>query len=245
MGFLEAVPVGATQLEIARRSLNGFLSSALMIIAGSVLSDAMYGVVAFWGVAPFLRDKTVIVIFWIFGAIVTAILGIWAIREGQSYRLPSERSINLMRKHDIAFFTGFFLAITNPFMIAYWLIGAHFLVKIGLIQHYGTADTIFFLIVGSLGIGSYLIILATVVYRVKKFLSNQAIHRITFIFGIILLVLASYFVLRAASTLGETQDGQYLFGQDRSCEIDQSTVRQCGTYFFCSHPSPAHSLFSG
>jgi hypothetical protein len=61
---------------------------------GSVLSDAMYGVVAFWGVAPFLRDKTVIVIFWIFGAIVTAILGIWAIREGKSHRLPSERSIN-------------------------------------------------------------------------------------------------------------------------------------------------------
>jgi LysE type translocator. len=54
MGFVAAVPVGATQLEIARRSLNGYFSSALMIMVGSVISDVMYGIIALFGIAPFL-----------------------------------------------------------------------------------------------------------------------------------------------------------------------------------------------
>jgi hypothetical protein len=139
-----------------------------------------------------------------------------------------------MRKYDIAFFTGFFLAITNPFMIAYWLIGARFLVKIGLIQHYSNADTIFFLIVGSLGIGSYLIVLAAVVYRVKKFLSDQAIRRLTFVFGIILFVFASYFVLHAASTLGEAQNGQYLFGKTARVRLTSPPCASVECIFFAT-----------
>ena len=43
MGFATAIPVGPTQLEIAKRSLNGYLSSALMIIVGQLISDLFYG----------------------------------------------------------------------------------------------------------------------------------------------------------------------------------------------------------
>ena len=213
LGFVEAIPVGATQLEIARRSLNGFLSSALMIILGSVLSDAMYGVVAFWGVAPFLRDRTVIIVFWIVGAIVSAVLGIWAIRQGRADRTQNERSMKLLKKHHIAFVTGFSLAITNPFMIAYWLIGANILKNLGLMHRFTMPDTVFFVIVGSLGIGSYLTVLAIVVRRVKRFLSEHAIRRLTFSFGIVLLVLASYFAVRAGTNLGSSSGEPLLFGE--------------------------------
>ncbi|MFI5202389.1 MAG: hypothetical protein ACHQNE_08375, partial [Candidatus Kapaibacterium sp.] len=46
LGFLAAIPIGASQLETARRSLNGFLASALIVVAGSVSSDYVYGAIA-------------------------------------------------------------------------------------------------------------------------------------------------------------------------------------------------------
>jgi threonine/homoserine/homoserine lactone efflux protein len=197
MGFLEAIPVGATQLEIARRCLNGFFSSALMIIVGAVLSDAMYGAVALWGVAPFLQDPSIVPYFWLVGGAATAIVGVWAIREGHPHRIPNERSSLLMKSHKVAFITGFSLAITNPFMIAYWLIGAHLLNNFGIIKSTKSSDVILFIIAGSLGIGSYSVVLATGVYKAKRFFSERSIRRITFIFGLVLLAMASYFTSKA------------------------------------------------
>jgi threonine/homoserine/homoserine lactone efflux protein len=214
MGFFEAVPIGATQLEIARRSLNGYLSSAFMIVVGSVLSDAMYGVIAFWGVAPFLHNNTVVAIFWIVGATASALLGIWAVREGRSGHAAIDRSMQLLKKHNLAFFTGFSLAITNPFMIAYWLIGANFLRKAGILQGFRMSDTILFLAVGSLGIASYLLVLAMTVYKIKKFFSKQAIRRITMVFGVVLLVLAAIFSFRAITVLRAGHGAPTMFGTD-------------------------------
>jgi threonine/homoserine/homoserine lactone efflux protein len=225
LGFVEAIPVGATQLEIARRSLNGFFSSALMIVAGSVLSDAIYGVIAFWGVAPFLRNHTVVSIFWIVGAAVSAALGIWAVREGNSRRPVSERSMKLLKKHDLAFATGFSLAVTNPFMIAYWLIGASVLKNAGLVHMQRMADKVLFLVAGSLGIGTYLLVLATVVFRVKHFLSEVSIRRITLAFGIVLLALSSYFAVRAATVLKEGDVHSELFGYNTLREARQLSHR--------------------
>jgi threonine/homoserine/homoserine lactone efflux protein len=212
MGFVEAVPIGATQLEIARRSLNGYLSSALMIVVGSVLSDAMYGVIAFWGVAPFLRNNTVLAIFWILGAAASALLGVWAVREGRSNHVATDRSMRLLKKRNLAFLTGFSLAITNPFMIAYWLIGASFLRKVGILHSFQMSDRILLLTAGSLGIASYLVVLAMTVYKVKKFFSDQAIRQITLAFGVVLLILAAYFSFRAATTLHAGKGTPEMFG---------------------------------
>jgi len=58
MGFLTAIPIGATQIEIAKRSLNNQIPAALMVVLGSVFSDVMYGIIALFGVALFYRLKS-------------------------------------------------------------------------------------------------------------------------------------------------------------------------------------------
>jgi threonine/homoserine/homoserine lactone efflux protein len=83
MGFIAAIPVGATQLEIARRSLNGFPSSAAMLVAGSVISDTMYGVIALFGIAPFLQSPSVTMVFGFANAGILTALGIWALIESK------------------------------------------------------------------------------------------------------------------------------------------------------------------
>ncbi len=201
VGFAAAIPVGATQLEIARRAINGYLSSAFMLIAGSVLSDTFYGVIAFWGIAPFLQEPKVVAIFWIVGAVITFAIGIWIIRQGRSQQVMDNRSHQSLKKLNVAFFTGFSLAITNPLMIAWWLMGAEFFKHLGLIEKLTTSNTVLYLTAGAAGIASYLSVLAIGVSKAKKFFSTHGIRRITVGFGVSLLVIAAYFTLRSITAL--------------------------------------------
>ncbi len=201
MGFVAAIPVGATQLEIARRSLNGYLSSALMIIVGQIISDVMYGIIALFGIAPFLQHPKVVAIFWLLNAIILVVLAIWAIRQHNFSSKNLEQDRIRLKKHNIAFFVGFSLAITNPLMIVWWLLGARILIDVGLVAKYTTVENVLFLAVGALGLGSYLALLAFIVLKAKGFLSEHTIKRITLTFSVLLLGLAAYIGVRSAFVL--------------------------------------------
>ena len=181
MGFAAAVPVGPTQLEIARRSLHGYFSSALMIIVGQLISDLMYGSIALFGIAPFLQHSKVVAIFWLLNAIVLVVLAIWTIRQNDPSIENLEQARIRLKKHHVAFFVGFLLAITNPFMIVWWLLGARLLIDVGLVAKYTPVENVIFLSVGALGLGSYLALLAFVVFKAKGFFSEHTITRITVI----------------------------------------------------------------
>lgn len=197
MGFAAAIPVGATQLEIARRSLNGFPSSAVMLVAGSVISDAMYGVIALFGIAPFLQSPNVTIIFGFVNASILIVLGFWALAESRKKIREDVKSKKILKKKNIAFITGFSLAVTNPIMIYWWLMGHRFLSDFNLIEWGKNPSTIVFLAAGSLGIGSYLILLTFGVYKIKKFFSFSTIKKITAYFGISLFLLAAYFLFKS------------------------------------------------
>lgn len=201
MGFAAAIPVGATQLEITRRSLNGFPSSAVMLVAGSVISDAMYGVIALFGIAPFLQSPNVTIIFGFVNAGILIVLGFWALAESRKKIREDVKSKKILKKKNIAFITGFSLAVTNPIMIYWWLMGHRFLSDFNLIEWGKNPSTIVFLAAGSLGIGSYLILLTFGVYKIKKFFSLSTIRKITAYFGISLFLLAAYFLFKAVELL--------------------------------------------
>jgi threonine/homoserine/homoserine lactone efflux protein len=201
MGFIAAIPVGATQLEIARRSLNGFPSSAAMLVAGSVISDAMYGVIALFGIAPFLQSPSVTMIFGFVNAGILTALGIWALIESKKNIREDTKGRNILKRKNISFLTGFSLAVTNPIMIYWWLLGHRFLSDFNFIEWGKDSSIIVFLAAGSLGIGSYLLLLTFGVYRIKKFFSVRTIKKITAYFGISLFLLAAYFLFKAVELL--------------------------------------------
>lgn len=200
MGFIAAIPIGATQLEIARRSLRGYYVSALMLVAGSVLSDSLYGVIAFFGIAPFLQDKGVIAMFRIVNAIILIGLGFWAFRESKVFSIEDKLAGRVLSRRHLSFITGFLLAVTNPLMIFWWLTGARIIMDAGIIKQLSVTDIIIFLAAGSLGIGSYLTVLAFGVYKAKKFLSSRGIRKLTSVFAVILFLLAGYFIYQASGS---------------------------------------------
>ncbi len=199
MGFVAAVPVGATQLEIARRSINGYLTSALVVVAGALLSDIMYGTIALFGIASFLQDPKVVAVFEAVSAVVCAALGIWAIRESRHSAESDRPAGRLLRQHHTAAVTGFVLSVMNPLMIMWWLFGARILRDCGVFPQYNTSSLVVFLVAGSLGIASYSALLALVVYRVKAFCNKRTIRRVSFGCGVVLFALAAYFAVRSAA----------------------------------------------
>jgi threonine/homoserine/homoserine lactone efflux protein len=194
MGFFAAIPIGASQIEIAKRALNGYIYSALMIAAGTTLSDTMYGIIAFFGIAPFLNEPIVIAVFRLINSIILIILGIWAILGSKVKEDKKNLSQELLKKKKIAFITGFSLALTNPMIMLWWLIGLHFFISVGIIEQNNIYYTIIFLFSGAVGIASYQILLAFSVYKSKKFFSEKGVRRLTAILGCILLGIAVYFI---------------------------------------------------
>jgi threonine/homoserine/homoserine lactone efflux protein len=80
-GALAAVPAGPVQLEVVRRSINGHIRSALMVVLGALIVDIFYGLIAFFGIAPYLKEEKIMALFWLAGSAILTVLGIMVIRN--------------------------------------------------------------------------------------------------------------------------------------------------------------------
>ncbi len=199
MGFLTAIPIGATQIEIARRSLNGHLFTAWMVVVGSVISDVMYGFIAFFGIAPILKDETIVSIFWLVGAIILLTLAVITMRQNTDAQTQNLNN-KLLASKKFSLITGFSLAVTNPMMIFWWLIGEKIVNDMELIVHFTTLTKLTFLFVGGTGLGSYLTSLSLVLHRAKKMLSGKTMRKINFSLGFVLILISIYFFVSSVKT---------------------------------------------
>lgn len=199
MGFLAAIPVGATQIEIAKRSLNSRLKQAYMVVAGSVCSDVMYGFIAVFGLAPFLKEKVVISIFELAATLLLWLLAFLTFRDGKAGQLDLNK-ISLKSKR-LSFVTGFSLAVTNPMMIFWWLVGISILNNLGIAPSFDFRTSLLYLLFGGLGIASYLSILTYVLHWAKKFISESLMKKLNLGMGVVLLLLSFYFLVDSLRVL--------------------------------------------
>ena len=194
MGFLTAIPVGATQIEIAKRSLNDQPRAAYMVALGSVCSDVMYGFIAMFGVAPFLENRLVIAYFDLFAAAILWVLAFFTFKHGGKAN-THELSGAMLKSKKLSFFIGFTLAVTNPMMIVWWLIGGKFMRELGLLHNFTTGTILLFLSAGGLGLFSYLFTLSNILYKTKKLISNEVMKKVNYGLGMVLVLLSFYFLI--------------------------------------------------
>ncbi len=200
MGFTAAIPIGATQIEIAKRSFNNHLRAAYMVVAGSVCSDLLYGCIAMFGIAPFLKSNTVIAVFGLIATLILWLLAFLTFRDAKKSNI-FDLEHSLLKSKRISFVTGFSLAVTNPMMIFWWLIGVRIIKDLGIVMDFNFDNSLIFLIVGSIGIASYLSILTNILHWAKKFISNAMIKKVYYILGVVLILLSFYFLFNALHTL--------------------------------------------
>ena len=200
MGFFTAIPIGATQIEIAKRSLNNHLRAAYMVALGSVSSDVMYGFIALFGVAPFLKEKLVVAIFGLAATLILWLLAYFTFRDGKKANMMDLTHPTLKSKR-IGYVTGFSLAVTNPMMIVWWLIGVRIIRDFGLVTDFSPRISVMFLITGGLGLASYLFLLSNMLHWAKKFISNEIMKKVNYGLGVVLVLLSFYFLINSLHAL--------------------------------------------
>ncbi len=193
MGFLSAIPIGAVQVEVATRALHGHLKAALSVSIGSLTADLIYGVIAIFGLLPLLQKKAIMAYFWLFGGLLLIWLGYSVIKHGFDF-INLKKPPGRLKHRGIAFFTGLLLALSNPMMILWWLLGERVLVEFGLVKNFKGSTGIKYLMAGCAGMITYPVLLAITLYWLKRFLSQKVIMRITVASGIFLIGFSFYLV---------------------------------------------------
>jgi threonine/homoserine/homoserine lactone efflux protein len=196
LGFLAAIPVGGTQIELAKRAIADELVAAGLVMVGSVSSDLVYGVIALFGIAPLMERPGVLAGFDVAGAVLLWILGAATLRaRHRAHKLRKTRAA--LAGPGRAYLTGFLLAFSNAPMILTWLLGIAIAKRLGLASPFPVGARVLFIAGGVLGLGSYLGLLAAVLHRVKHFIPARAFAKVYLWLGLALWVLSFYFVYGA------------------------------------------------
>ena len=200
LGFVAAIPIGGSQIEIAKRVLSRNAWAAAMVIAGSIIPNALYGMVAVFGIAPFMAIPWVLAAFNAVGAALLIALGILTLRES---RKPDGIDLTHASLGDNrrAFITGFSLALGSPSMLLMWIFGVALTVRTGLVSPITESASVLFISGGSLGLASYPSLLAAVMHRHAHAIPKHALGRVYFWLGVSLLFLSLYFLYGAAAYL--------------------------------------------
>ena len=196
MGFLTAVPIGATQIEAAKRSMSGHMQSALMLVLGAIASDMLYGFVALYGIAPFLQDRYVEAFFWFVGAVILIILGLFTMIYSDKVNAGGKSPVLFGSR--MSFIVGFSIDTANPSMIFWWLFCFEFLKNMGIVHIADSSVKAIFIIAESIGIGFYLILLAVFLKKTGKFVMKKYESRINKALGVMLIGISMYFIFKAA-----------------------------------------------
>ena len=155
----------------------------------------LYGFIAMFGLAPFLKDPRVEAVFWAIGTVLLAVLGAVTIIRNQNPKEVKARDV-LLEDYGLSLFVGFSLAVINPPMMLWWLVCASFVKSLGLVQSYDAVSSSLFLLAGGLGIASYLTVLALVLKKAGRFITKNIQNRISVFLGVFLLLLSVYFLVR-------------------------------------------------
>lgn len=193
LGFVTAIPLGGSQIEVARRALAGHLLAAFAVALGSASSDVVYGAVALFGVAPFLSHPNVVAWFYTAGGLVLLALAYHSFRQSATTH-HVDVIHPLLRRRRVSYVVGFVLAFSNPQMIITWLIGKGIAERFGVVTVFTHNSSALFVAGGGLGLMSYLVGLAVVLSRLKRTIPFGVLRVIYRVLGFVLIGLACLFL---------------------------------------------------
>ncbi len=195
LGFLSSIPVGAVQLEVIKKAINGHIKPAIVTALGSASSDLIYGLLTLFGFGHWLLHKDFQIIIYIMGIVVLSYL-IFKTYQEREYMLHEEKRIRYNKK--LSFLTGFTIAVTNPGMIIWWFVGFRLFADMDLFPEITVPVKLCFVISGAAGLALYLILEAAILHRFQKSFSEKFLYRANTFLMVILSFLTFYFIYKLA-----------------------------------------------
>ncbi|XXM70925.1 LysE family transporter [Lysinibacillus sphaericus] len=188
-------PINALQLDKGIRL--GFWH-AWLVGVGGMAADAVFMLLIYFGLAQFVDTPVVQLFLWLFGFFVLVYTGIESVVKAGAPARDTHQSGGETKAK--SFRTGFFMAISNPLSILFWLgIYGSILAETTKSYHGGqiliNSMGIFF------GITLWDIAMASVAAGTRKWFSGRIIRWISIISGLVLIGFGLYFGVKAAGIL--------------------------------------------
>ena len=199
VGLLSAIPIGAVQVQVVKTALRGHRGTAVALALGSGASDLVYGLLTVLGLGPILTSTRFQIVFYLLGVAVLLVILYRSVRE---HRDPSGGN-HAPGKHDHrdGFITGFTMAVTNPSIVLFWIVGYGVVSGLGLFPETTLSVRLAYVISGSIGLAGYLVGLAFAVHRIHHALSDRVLRRMNLALIYILVALIGYFIWKVIGDL--------------------------------------------
>lgn len=198
VGFVSSIPVGAVQLEVIKKTINGHKKPAIATAIGSATSDLIYGILALFGFSNFLLHKDFQIAIYSLGVLVLSFLFYRSVKE-REYMLHEEKRISYGKR--LSFITGFTIAFTNPGMIIWWFVGFRLFADLKMFEVIPPFIIGLFVFSGAFGLGLYLTFVAIILHRYQKSFSERFLYVVNNFLMVILAALILYFICKLVSLI--------------------------------------------
>ncbi|MDQ0484931.1 LysE family translocator [Guptibacillus hwajinpoensis] len=179
-------PINAAQLDRGIRF--GFMN-AWLVGFGAMVADGIFMLMIYFGISHVIDTDFMRSFLWLFGCFVLMYTGIESIKNAGSVveERNSEREAN--RK---SFRTGFFMAISNPLNILFWL-GIYGSILAKTSSAYGASQLFVYSLGIFIGITMWDLTMAGVATGARKWMSPKVLSGISILSGVILIGFGVYF----------------------------------------------------
>ncbi|BCB05570.1 LysE family transporter [Bacillus sp. KH172YL63] len=184
-------PINAAQLDKGIRF--GFFHAWLVGVGGMV-ADGIFMLLIYFGVAQFIDTPAIKLLLWTFGFLILTYTGIESIQNAGGITTKSDHHESETKGK--AFRTGFFMAISNPLSIIFWL-GIYGSILAHSASSYQTGQLFLYSMGIFLGITIWDVTMAGVATGARKLVSPRILRVISIISGLILMGFGIYFGVQA------------------------------------------------
>ncbi|MCC5802031.1 LysE family transporter [Rossellomorea vietnamensis] len=188
-------PINAAQLDKGIRF--GFLHAWLVGIGGMV-ADGIFMLLIYFGIAQFIDIPIIKLFLWIIGFFILTYTGIESLLK--SGDLEANAGKNHSETKGKAFRTGFFMAISNPMSILFWL-GIYGSILAKTSSSYESWQLLLYSLGIFLGITIWDVTMAGVATGARKLVSPGILRFISIVSGIVLMGFGIYFGVEACRLL--------------------------------------------
>ncbi|AGK53834.1 LysE family transporter [Bacillus sp. 1NLA3E] len=197
LGLSLAAPIGPINAaQIERGIKNGFFHSWFVGL-GAMIADSFYMIIVYLGFVQFLEKPIIQTFLWSFGCFVLIYTGI------ESLIGAGKTSENSLRNHEPlyrSFLSGFFMSISNPLTILFWL-GIYGSVLAKTATSFSNDQLILYSSAIFCGLLIWDITMALMASTFRMYLSPFLLKIISIISGLSLISFGSYFGCEAIKKL--------------------------------------------
>lgn len=193
LGISLSAPVGPINAAQLNKGIHNGFYHAWLVGVGAMVADAFFMLLIYFGVAQFITTPFMKSFLWLFGFFILVYTGIESIISAKA-TISSDLSKN--ESPSKSFRTGFFVAISNPLNIIFWL-GIYGAVLAKTSTIYSHSQLLLYSSGIFLGIILWDIIMASIASSFRRFLNLRALQFISIGAGVCLIGFGLYFGFEA------------------------------------------------